>query len=126
MIMFLCSYIGNLETLAAQAAYSTFPDILLDTMAMHFIDNQGALGVLAKGSSTDLSLTNMAHACAMDQLHLRCRVWFEYVRSAANIADLPSRHALLQAASLLRERFHLSVHARPLKLPHIVAYSGRV
>ena len=96
---------------------STFPDIL--TMAMHFIDNQGALGVLAKGSSTDLSLTNMAHACAMDQLHLRCRVWFEYVRSAANIADLPSRHALLQAASLLRERFHLSVQVRPLKLVRI-------
>ena len=39
------------------------------------------------------SLT-LAHECALQHLTLCCTPWFEYVPSAANISDLPSRGRL--------------------------------
>jgi hypothetical protein len=50
------------------------------------------------------NITNAFHAMA---LGLECDVYFEYVRSAANVADMPSRQAMRELhKTLLKAGFH--------------------
>ena len=84
-------YIGQLEMLAAAAAYFTFPDLLRDRRVLHWIDNTGALAALIKGYSRELDCARIVQAFSAFSLGLGVRAWFEYVASKANIADLPSR-----------------------------------
>ena len=83
--------IGELELLAAVCAYLTFPHLLKDRKVTHWIDNTGALASLIKGYARAADLAKIVHAFAVTNLALSCLIWFEYVRSKANIADLPSR-----------------------------------
>ena len=53
--------------------------------------NTGALGILAKTYSPDFDCARIVHAMELMQLDLAFVPFFEYVRSEANIADLPSR-----------------------------------
>jgi hypothetical protein len=72
--------------------YYSRPDQFRGRQVIHFIDNVGALCGMHKGYSRDLD--NSAR-----QVHIKdsvcaaagTQVWFEYVPSGANIADLPSR-----------------------------------
>ena len=60
----------------------------------------------------------LAHRTALRQREIRCQVWYEYVASKANIADLPSRHDSQLAARMLRKRFRVPVTTdRPIRLP---------
>ena len=84
-------YIGQLEVIAAVAVYSSLPEQFRERDVIHFIDNTGALVGIAKGYSKDVDsarLINVYHTIAAAIL---VNTWFEYVPSAANIADLPSR-----------------------------------
>ena len=64
------------------------------------------------------SMGLLAHKTALRQREIRCQVWYEYVASKANIADLPSRHDSQLAARLLRKRFRVPVTTgRPIRLP---------
>ena len=45
-------YIGQLEAFASAAADFTFHDVLRQSYAIYFIDNQGALSSMVRGSST--------------------------------------------------------------------------
>ena len=83
--------IGELELLAAVCAYLTFPQLLAGRRVTHWIDNTGALAALIKGYASEEDLAKIVHAFAATNLGLRCIVWFEYVRSKANVADFPSR-----------------------------------
>ena len=105
-------YIGPLEALAAAAAYATFPDLLAGSLVLHFIDNQGTLAHVVSGSARDRDCSRIAHACSAATLRLRCRVWYEYVASAANISDLPTRDEF----AMLRR---LGSTARALVLPRL-------
>ena len=89
------TYIGQAEELAAAAAYETYEDILAGTRPMHYIDNQGALGVLVRGAGEGRlsSCSPNAWAClrtrrrfGSGRFGVRCGP--EYVASKANIADL--------------------------------------
>jgi hypothetical protein len=84
-------YIGQLELLAAVAVYYTLPDLLRGRKIMHFIDNTSAVAALIKGYSGKPDSALIVHAFHAWNLGLKASVWFEYVRSKANIADLPSR-----------------------------------
>ena len=67
------------------------PEQFRERDVIHFIDNTGALVGIAKGYSKDVDsarLINVYHTIAAAIL---VNTWFEYVPSAANIADLPSR-----------------------------------
>jgi hypothetical protein len=110
-------YIGQLEAVAAAAAYWTCPAELRDSYPAHFIDNQGALGAFVRAASTDAATAAVAHVTARRQLELDARVWFEYVASDANIADLPSRGKWRAAARLLAARFGFPVVYRDMTLP---------
>ena len=84
-------YIGQLEVIAAVATYSSMPLEFRERDVIHFIDNTGALVGIAKGYSKDVDsarLINVFHTIAAA---IMVNAWFEYVPSAANIADLPSR-----------------------------------
>ena len=80
------TYIAELEELAAIAVYSTYPDLVQGRKVHHFIDNTVALSALVNGYSG--KMTNVFY---MQMIGLRASVYFDYVPSKANIADLPSR-----------------------------------
>jgi len=83
---------------------------------MHYIDNQGALYSMINGRSTDVDINRYVFLARMKLLQLSCDAWFDYVPSAANMADLPTR--------LDRDAFErLSRVARrvPLAIPSRVA-----
>ena len=65
--------------------------VLAGRRVLHFVDNQGALSNLISCSSKDLDCAWMVHDFAIRAARLSCGVWFDYVRSKANLADLPSR-----------------------------------
>ena len=80
--------------LAGVAAYTSRPEQFRDRDVIHFIDNQGALTGLAKGYSRDVDSARLISVFHTMNAAVRANVWFEYVPSAANIADLPSRDDL--------------------------------
>ena len=84
-------YVGQLEVLAAVAAYTTFPAIVRGREVIHFIDNTGALFGLMKGYARDVDSARLVHSFHAICAALGSRVWLAYVASKANLADLPSR-----------------------------------
>ena len=83
--------VGQLEALAAIAPYLTWPDQLRGRDVIHFIDNTGAEHGLRNGYSCDSDSARLIHVFHAAVAALSCNVWFEYVPSAANISDIPSR-----------------------------------
>ena len=63
---------------------------------------------------------------ARQQLRQGTRAWYEYVPSAANLSDLPSRGRLREAARLLRQRFcnRYPVHVRSFQLKPLLSALG--
>ena len=59
-----------------------------------FIGNQSVCGALAKGTSKSRDIQHLSTAWHILTLHLRCRVWIEWVPSEANPADRLSREGL--------------------------------
>ena len=88
------TYIGQLELLAAVLPYTSLPELLRGRRVIHWIDNTSALAGLIKGYSSKPDSAFIIHAFHALNVGLRCRVWFEWVASKANIADLPSRGEL--------------------------------
>jgi hypothetical protein len=84
-------YIGQLELLAAMAAYSTFPDVLRGRQVIHFVDNTSSVASLVKGYSRAPDSVELVHCFAAQRLPLDVDTWVQWVPSKANIADLPSR-----------------------------------
>ena len=85
--------------------YHSLPrDMLAHELILHFVDNQGVIWNLVEATSTDPGCAGMAHSTALMQARLSCRVWYEYVASDANVADLPSRgdFAYISRLRLLR------------------------
>ena len=84
--------------------HSLHPDVLANELVIHFVDNQGVLWNLVDASSSDPGCAGMTHTTALRQAQLRCRVWYDYVASKANVSDMPSRDdpAYLQILRRLR------------------------
>ena len=55
------------------------PGQFRDRDVIHFIDNAGALAILAKGYSKDEDCGRMTHFYHAIAAALQARVWFEYV-----------------------------------------------
>ena len=95
--------IQQLELLAAAAVYSSFPpDFFAGREVIHFIDNVGALSGLIRGVANAIDSLAIVRAFHMANMALRADVWFNYVASKANVADLPSRWDLHALAGVLR------------------------
>ena len=86
------TYIGQLEALAAAAVvYSLKEEWLQGREAYMWIDNIGAKYGLQKGSSSREDTARIINAFVLRVARVEFRPWFEYIPSAQNIADLPSR-----------------------------------
>ena len=83
--------IGQLELLAAAAAYFSLCTWLSKRDVIHFIDNTAAVAGIAKGYSTKPDSARIIHAYHALNVRMSAQVHFEWVRSEANIADLPTR-----------------------------------
>ena len=87
-------YIGQLEILYAVSPYWTLGSRLAGRHVIHFIDNTSACAGLVKGYASSIDSGLMVNAFHAFNVGLRVDVFFEYVRSKANIGDLPSRLAM--------------------------------
>ena len=91
------TYISQLEALASLVVYSaekTWRDAGIDLRGRtmnHFIDNTAALSAFVNGYSASTDMARMSNMLWLLVTGMRTRPYFEYVPSAANIADLPSR-----------------------------------
>ena len=90
--------IGQDEIIGALAPYLSLPRLLAGRDVIHWVDNTSAIAALTKGYSGRPDSARLVHAlhawCAMS----RTSIWFEYVPSAANAADEPSRDMRLACA----------------------------
>ena len=88
-------YVGQLEALAALAAYTTAaayrPGMFLGREVVHFVDNTSVIAGLRKGYSSRPDTALILISFWLLITILGCNPWFEYVPSKLNIADLPSR-----------------------------------
>jgi hypothetical protein len=84
-------YVGQLELLAAIAVYYSLAVVLRGRQVVHYIDNSGAMAILVKDYSSDIESAQLVNTFYALTSALEVDVWFDYVKSAANIADWPSR-----------------------------------
>ena len=73
------------------AVYYTFPERVRGREVNHFIDNTVALSGLIHGYARKLDLARMVNAFHLQIFGLDANVYYEFVPSLANLADLPSR-----------------------------------
>ena len=86
------TYIGQLEALAAAAVVHTLPpEWLAGRDGFMWIDNMGAKYSLQKGSARKEDSARIVDSFSKRVASLGFRPWIEYVPSAQNVADLPSR-----------------------------------
>ena len=117
------TYIAELETLAAIAVYTTYPSLLAGRRINHFIDNTVALSALVHGYSGKVELAKAVNIFYLQMISLRSSVYFDYVPSKANIADLPSRELFVQLRAELRGISHTR-EADSLVVPNVAAWSA--
>ena len=70
------------------------PDLFRGRDVILFIDNVGALMGLANGYSRDVDAARLINVFHVMNAALQANIWFEFVPSAANLADQPSRGEL--------------------------------
>ena len=120
------TYIAELETLAAVAVYSTLPDLLAGRKVMHWIDNTVALSALVHGYSGKPDLAKSVNIMYLQMAALRTSIYFDYVPSKANIADVPSR--LFDQPDLLRTELLYELRGLPspsfidLRIPSVAEW----
>jgi hypothetical protein len=85
------TYIAQLEVLAGVAVYFTYPERTRGRQINHFIDNTVALSGLVHGYARKLDLARMINAFHLQIAALGANVYYEFVPSKCNVADLPSR-----------------------------------
>ena len=83
--------INQVELVAALLPYLTFPGDFAGRPVLHCLDNTAALAALTKGYSRATDSAHLVHAFHAWVTTSRSSVWFEWVKSAANPADEPSR-----------------------------------
>lgn len=87
----LRTYIAQGEAVGALAALSSLPAAYRDRPVIQFQDNTWALSALIHGYASRPDMGRVVNAFHVAQFALGARIWLEWVPSAANIADLPSR-----------------------------------
>ena len=112
--------IGQVEIITAITPYLSLPGILAGRDVVHWIDNTSACAALCKGYSGVPDSARLVHAFHAWAAGARVDAWFEYVPSAANIADEPSRDMSLSAGACLLAGVFES-EAAPVRFPTLHA-----
>ena len=111
-----------LELMAAAGLLFTFGKRVRGRDAIFFIDNQSVCGALTKGSSKSRDIQHLSTAWHIMCQQLGCRVWFEWVPSESNPADILSRQAISE--SEVTDLFASAADPVELELPPWV-HQGR-
>ena len=96
--MYRTQQIGQDEIIGALAPYLSLPRLLAGRDVIHWVDNTSAVAALTKGYSGRPDSARLVHALHAWCAVTRTSIWFEYVPSAANAADEPSRDMQLAYA----------------------------
>ena len=107
------------ELIAAIAAYVSLPRTVAGRPVIHFIDNTGALSLLVHGYASRPDCARLVNAFHLLQARLKFNAWFEWVPSAANISDLPSRGAYAEFFAALPGSIRV-----PFALPNFATFAG--
>ena len=99
------NFIGVLELLAPVLALGTWGDKMADTLWTAWIDNQGVLHSLLRGSSVADDLNTLIGRMWMVLAKIQCDLSVMRVESKANIADGPTRKDFSEIAAL-GAKFH--------------------
>lgn len=83
--------IAHFEELARLAAHLTCAVQLRTRRAVHFVDNVISVAAGIRGTCTNPVVAWLAHMDAILMARIGAEVWYEYVPSACNWADAPSR-----------------------------------
>jgi hypothetical protein len=86
----------QVEIVGAIVPYLSVPE-LAGRDVVHFVDNTSAVAALTKGYSRVPDSARLVHGFHAWCAAARAHAWFEYVPSAANAGDLPSRDMSLAA-----------------------------
>ena len=85
------THIAQLEGLGILVPYYTYPGRFAGRRVVHFVDNTVAQSAVVHGYARTVDMADIANAFHLLAAGLRMAVYFDYVPSKANIADLPSR-----------------------------------
>jgi hypothetical protein len=96
------AYSGQLELVWGASPYLTLVDDLAGKRVIHFIDNTGAITGFVKGYARPVDSAKIVMAMVSTCVAIGCSPFFVYVRSKANIADLPSRFGIAELMQILR------------------------
>ena len=118
------TYIAELEMLAVVSVYTTFPSLFAGRSVNHWVDNTVALSALVHGYAGKPELAKSVNIFYLQAVALRTAVYFDYVPSKANIADLPSRRMFEQLASELVGLRRTSPPHRKLQVPSIAEWNA--
>ena len=84
--------IGQVELVGAFTPYTSLGSAVWHgRRVLHWVDNSSAVAALAKGYSSAIDSAHIVHAVQATLAGFEADVWFEYVRTDANVADDPSR-----------------------------------
>ena len=83
--------IAQLELIAVVLANLTFSRYLIDQRVIYFEDNTVALSAMIHGYAKRVDMARVSNMYHLQNFFLRVDAWHEWVPSAANIADVPSR-----------------------------------
>ena len=108
--------IGVVEIVGALIPYLSASAVLAGRNVIHWIDNTSALAALTKGYSGLPDSARLVHVFHAWATATGTAVWFEYVPSAANVADLPSRDMTL-AHRTMQISSELISHPCPVRFP---------
>ena len=118
------THIAFLEALAVLCVYSTYPDLFRGRQVTHWVDNSVALSAYVHGYSGKVELAKTVNAFYLQAAGLGTSVFFDYVPSKANIADLPSRGASWQVPLHLRGFLLDSSVPDSLVVPDMATWHG--
>ena len=85
------THIGRTELVAEILPYLSEPERFRGKDVIHFVDNTSAIYCSIKGYSSDADTAALVYLLHAVMCELDVSVWFEYVPSAENISDGPSR-----------------------------------
>ena len=90
----------------------------------HFIDNTVALSALVHGYSGKPDLAKMVNIAQLQLAGLRASVYFDYVPSKANIADLPSRDDVPALLAALRGIPVRHDESHEMRVPNVATWNA--
>ena len=85
------TFIAQGEAVGALAPMLSLPWLFKGRAVIQFQDNTQALSALIHGYASKPDMGRVVNAYHLAQYGARARAWLEWVPSAANVADLPSR-----------------------------------